>query len=229
MAQSSDSARSTRNGSAATNKSSSGTSPAPTGNSPISRFNLARLWAPRSPTEQQPGQTPKRPGFGRLLFGMLIFIVVAQVLEYLLFFLNDRFPQWRLVQDTIVSDHSFPILGGMSRFTFIYLIFIVLVYIALYRFNVFPRDPFGAKARAAQQRSANTQSAAGSGGGTRAERRHASRHAATTSTGKAPPSARQVAAQARAASPTQIASASDTEYERVKAAQRLRKRRETKR
>jgi hypothetical protein len=161
---------------------------------------------------------------------MLVFIVAAQVGEYVLFFLAGRFPQWNLIRGTVVADKNFPILGGMSRFTFLYLIFIVALYIALYRFNVFPKDPFGAKARAQQQRdaAAPARTSSGTGAGTRAERRHASRHAATTTTAKAP-SARQVAAQARAATPAKDPGASDSEYERVKAAQRQRRRRETKR
>jgi hypothetical protein len=159
---------------------------------------------------------------------MLIFIVAAQVGEYIIFFLNGRFPGWHLATATVIADHKFPLLGGMTRFTFIYLIFIVLLYAGLYRFNIFPRDPFGAKARMQQQRDASQQVTTPGAGSTRAARRHAARHATTSGSVKAP-SARQVAAQAKAASPVRQAGGSDTEYERVKEAQRLRRRRDMKR
>jgi hypothetical protein len=161
---------------------------------------------------------------------MLIFIVAAQVGEYIIFFLNDRFPGWHLATATVVADHSFPLLGGMTRFTFIYLIFIVLLYAGLYRFNIFPKDPFGAKARMQQQRDASQQATTPGAGSTRAARRHAARHATTSGSGSGKaPSARQVAAQAKAASPVRQAGGSDTEYERMKVAQRLRRRRDMKR
>jgi hypothetical protein len=161
---------------------------------------------------------------------MLIFIVAAQLGDYALVLLSARFPQWRLV-DTVVPKNAFPLLDTMSRFNFIYLLFIVLLYIGLFRFNVIPRDVFGAKARAAERASAAKRpTTTGASGGTRAERRYSARHAATTTSGK-PASARQVAAQARATATASgsAPSGSDSEYERVKAAQRQRRRRSTKR
>jgi hypothetical protein len=238
MAQSRDSARSGANTPATAGKSSGATPPAPTSETPSGRFNfarLSRLLGPRPAAGQQAGanngQTAKRSGWGRLLFGMVIFIVAAQVGEYALVLLSTRFPQWRLVQDTVVPKNAFPLLDSMSRFNFIYLLFIVLVYVGLFRFNVIPRDPFGAKARAAERTAAaNRPATTGSSGGTRAERRYSARNAATTTSSK-PASARQVAAQARATASAAAAApnGSDSEYERVKAAQRQRRRRATKR
>lgn len=167
------------------------------------------------------GAQPARPKgiWRRLLFGMLIFIVAMQVFEYALFFVGAKF-NLHLEQP---MGASIPLVGGMSRFTFLFLLFMLVLYIGLLRFNVIPN---GKEMRAQRAAAAQPPAPASTA---RASRRRAARHATTTTTAT-------VSAAKRTATATKVKSMqatatgiSDDVYERVKAAQRLRRRREAKR
>lgn len=177
------------------------------------------------------GAQPARPKsmWRRLLFGMLIFIVAMQVFEYALAFIGVKFS----LHLERPMGASIPLVGGMSRFTFIFFLFMLVLYVGLLRFNVIPN---GKDMRA--QRAAASQPSAPAAGTSRAARRHAARHAATTSTATASVARRTAnAAKAKVQSartkvksaPVTTAGISDDMYERVKAAQRSRRRREGKR
>lgn len=177
------------------------------------------------------GAKPKSP-WRRLLFGMLIFIVAMQVFEYVLFFIGAKFD---LNLNASVGK-SIPLIGGMSWFTFIYLLFMLVLYIGLLRFGVIPNGKTMRQQRAAAAQPAPPAAA------TRSARKRAARHAVTT-TATTVSTARRTATTARvksgqgvttasakaATSATNAASMSDDVYERVKAAQRTRRRREAKR
>lgn len=172
----------------------------------------------------------KKSGFSKLLFGMLVFIIGAQVFEILLALISQKFS---LHLDTrTVAAHGTPILGGLTWFSFIYVILILALYFSMYRFNIFPKDAFGFKA-AAQQRAERQASASATTHAGAPRSRAARRHGATTSVVNDTPSARRVAANARTQSATvhtaPIPGEHDDVYERVKAAQRARRRRDTKR
>lgn len=167
-------------------------------------------------------QTARPKGmWRRLFFGMLIFIVAMQVFQYALLFIGAKF-NLHLEQ---AMGKSIPLVGGMSRYTFLFLLFMIVLYIGLLRFNVIPN---GKEMRAQRTAAAQPQSPAGT---SRAARRRAARHATTTTTATVS-AARRTATVAKTKVKSAQATAagiSDDEYERVKAAQRLRRRREAKR
>lgn len=166
-------------------------------------------------------QTARPKGmWRRLFFGMLIFIVAMQVFQYALLFIGAKF-NLHLEQ---AMGKSIPLVGGMSRYTFLFLLFMIVLYIGLLRFNVIPNG----KEMRAQRAAAQPQSPAGT---SRAARRRAARHATTTTTATVS-AARRTATVAKTKVKSAQATAagiSDDVYERVKAAQRLRRRREAKR
>ncbi len=153
----------------------------------------------------------------RILVGMFVFIIGAQVFEYLLLFLDQRF--FKLTLEThMVAAKSVPLLGSMNLFTFIYLLFILLLYIGLLRFNVLPsgKDLRNQRAQATTATTTTSTSSA-----SRAARKRAARQA--TSTGNS--HAATTTARVKSGQTGQH----DDAYDRVKAAQRLRRRRETRR
>jgi hypothetical protein len=159
-------------------------------------------------------------GMWKLVLVIAIILISAPVGNTILIVLFNTF---HLSYKQVLIGKGIPLFGGMTLFTFLYLVYIVLIYIALFKFNLFPRDLFGARAkaeaRARERAAAGTSSSATSSA--RASRRAGSRHATTTTS--AAPSARRVAA---AAQPTSTGDY-DAEHARVKAAQRARRRRET--
>lgn len=151
----------------------------------------------------------------RIFIGMFVFIIGAQVFEYLLLFVDQHF--FKLSLEThAVAAKSVPLLGGMNQFTFIYLLFILLLYIGLLRFNVLPsgKDLRNQRAQAATTTTSTTTSAS------RSARKRAARQTSSTSAHAATTTARVKSGQV---------GDHDDAYERVKAAQRLRRRRETRR
>lgn len=152
----------------------------------------------------------------RILIGMFVFIVAAQVFEYLLLFLDQKVFNLSLEKHAI-APASVPLLGGMNQFTFIYLLFILLLYIGLLRFNVLPsgKDLRNQRAQANATTTSTTSSAASRSARKRAARQNSTASAHTTTT-----TSRVKSGQA---------GDHDDAYERVKAAQRLRRRRETRR
>lgn len=163
----------------------------------------------------RPGQ-PKGV-WRRIFIGMFVFIIGAQVFEYLLLFLDQRF--FKLSLEThMVAAKSVPLLGSVNQFTFIYLLFILLLYIGLMRFNVLPSGKDLRAQRTQATTSATTSTASSSA--SRAARKRAARQAGT-------PAAHTTTTTGR------IKSGQDGDhddvYERVKAAQRLRRRREARR
>jgi hypothetical protein len=156
----------------------------------------------------------------RIFIGMFVFIIGAQVFEYVLLFVDQRFFNLTL-EKNMVAASSVPLLGSMNIFTFVYLLFILLLYIGLLRFNVLPssKDLRNQRARA-------TTTTAASPGASRAARKRAARQASSSaSVHTATTTARVKSGQV---GQHQVGQHDDV-YERVKAAQRLRRRRETKR
>ena len=190
---------------------------------------LSRLAPPRvdrassaTPAGAQAAARPKTP-WRRLLFGMLIFIVAMQVFQYALFFLQAKFG----LGLNLPVGKSIPLIGSMSRFTLLYLVFMLVLYFGLLRFNVIPN---GKSLRA--QRTMAAQPTASSAATSRTARRRAARHAATT-TASTVSTARRTAtntpARTKSGQTVEAAGVSDDVYERVKSAQRTRRRREAKR
>lgn len=170
------------------------------------------------------GQPRMRSGMGKLLTGTLVFLVAMYAFQILLFFVAGRFPGLHL--ELPVAASNVPLLGGIRRFDFLFIIVMAGIYFTLVRFNIIPRDPFGVKA---QRQTARTDATPARTNRplTAAERKRAARVHHTTTTSSAP-SARRVAAAART-EPDELEGPNDSEYERVKAAQRQRRRRAARR
>lgn len=199
---------------------------------PAPRFSLARLLPSRvDRTGATPGATPPKSlgalgGVGKLVLTMAIILISAPLGDALLAFIFSRL---HLSVTQVLVGKGIPLIGGMTLFTFCYLAYIILIYIALFKFNIFPRDLFGARAKAearARERVAarNTSSATSSA---RASRR-AGQHAAVTTTAATTKGRRAAATKMRPepAAPI-IGHEFDAEHARVRAAQRARRRRET--
>jgi predicted lipid-binding transport protein (Tim44 family) len=208
---------------------------------PLRRYVDVPATSTKSATarNQQNGATPaparpQRSPMSRFLFGMMIFFVGTYVLQIILILINGYLG---LHLERIVVYHfpkGFPGLGGSSlnEISLIYFGLIIVFLWLLYRFNIMPKDPFGARAAAAQRNAA--RAAPPSDGNRRsAAARRAKRASQASATTKAPSaakaSARPVTTPTRRApvqpASTKSADGSDDEvYERVKALQRSRRR-----
>lgn len=149
-----------------------------------------------------------RPGFGRgmskLAIGMLAYVVGSYALQIVLVLINSTF-KLRLDQVQTLFPRTTPLVGSLTKFALIYFLLVIVLIWLLFRFNVIPRDPFGA--RAAMKPRGGVPAAPPSEQVSWSSRRRAARkaHAAT-------------------ANPTTFAGAHDEEYERVRAMQRARRR-----
>lgn len=201
---------------------------------PASRFSLSRLLpsrVDRTGAGGTPGATPPKSlgalgGVGKLVLTMAIILISAPLGDALLAFI---FSGLHISVTQVLVGKGIPLLGGMTLFTFCYLVYIILIYIALFKFNIFPRDLFGARAkaeaRARERAAARTTSSASSSA--RASRR-AGRHATVATTTPTAKGRRAAATKMRPepAAPI-IGHEFDAEHARVRAAQRARRRRET--
>ncbi|HLZ22651.1 MAG TPA: hypothetical protein VKQ30_11070 [Ktedonobacterales bacterium] len=207
--------------SSAQNTNEPAATPKPSFISRIPSFLMAS--PPTAAATTAAGAKPKSP-WRRLLFGMLIFIVAMQVFEYVLFFIGAKLK----LNLSAPLGKSVPIIGSLSWFTFIYLLFMLALYIGLLRFNVIPNGKTMRAQRTAAQQQATPAPT------THAARKRAARHAVTT-TATTVSTARRTATTARvkggqvASTTTNATGIGDDVYERVKAAQRTRRRRDAKR
>ena len=196
----------------------------------VARVGQALPWR-RSPVVLSSGQAPANtantsaaPGaaapprrkseMGRLLIGMLAYIVGSYLIQYLLVLVNGLWGL-HLERTQNLFPASWPLVGQMSRYSLIYLMLLIALIWLLYRTNIIPRDLFGVR-RAAEQRNAAAAPTVTTG-----RRRSARRSAtSTTTTSHTTTSARRAAAaHAPATSGTH-----DLEYGRVRALQRARRR-----
>jgi hypothetical protein len=183
---------------------------------------LGRVLSLRTaPTDTKRGRWSN---FSKMLFVLLIFMFVIQLVYFLLALLDTHAPSLQL-KLPLVPDRTFPLLGVMPRREVLFWVIAIVGYILLYRFNIIPRDPMGVKARA-DARAKEAQAAHAARPATRAGRRKASRLRDTSASGTRAPSPSPAAA-VRAETVPQ--GPHDAEYLRAKAAQRLRRRRDAKR
>lgn len=217
----------------------------------LSRFAPSRVSRPATQDSTRTGgqnsaqPAQERPkmfgGLGKLLFGYLIFLVVAQYAIPLALSFADSTLHLNLGAH-VTADRNTPFLGGLTWYFALYILLTLGVLLVLLRFNIIPRDPLGSRARLDAQRQARLNAAASttpSGSGrsrTRAARRKAS-SAAAVAAAAAPPAGRKGAKAepaATASAPRVVPKARDggthdDAYERVKAAQRLARRRAARR
>ena len=149
------------------------------------------------PAASQPATAarPGRSGLSRMLFGMLVLMIGFYVISFLLALLVGHLSlsaQSALTRP-LASGKVF-LLGGLNWYTILTLALLVALYVVLLRYNVIPRDPFGARQRA-QDRVAAPRTGTGATHGAaatvnlapqaRASRRQAATTAATTATAAA--------------------------------------------
>lgn len=208
------------------------------------RQRLSGALAPRpAPAGAAVGSRPPRGGMMRFFIGMMVFVIGAQFLAYVLYFFDSKL-KFALTRTRLAPPKT-PIFGGLTLFLVAYILLIVGFYMALTRFGIIPRDPFGAKAQArarTQQRTtAATVSARPGTTRTRADRRQSPAVATGAKSGSGARSGKGAsgAAQAKGISsarqgtprvrPSAVSGSSDEAYERVRAAERARRRRVAKR
>jgi hypothetical protein len=150
----------------------------------------------------------QRPGFGRgmskLAIGMLAYVVGSYALQIVLVLVNSTF-KLRLDQAQTLFPRTTPLVGSLTKFALVYFLLVIVLIWLLFRFNLIPRDPFGARAAARPRGSvpAPTHEMVSWSARRRAARK---------------------AADAAAANEPTFAGAHDDEYERVRAMQRARRR-----
>lgn len=176
-------------------------------------------------------------GLGKLLFGYLIFLVVAQYAIPLALSFADSALHLNL-GGHVTADHNTPFLGGLTWYFALYLVLTLAVLIVLLRFNIIPRDPLGSRARMEAQRQARLNAAATPTGSGRSRSRAARRRASAAATTAATTTAGRKGAKAEAAASSSAqrivpkardGGTHDDAYERVKASQRLARRRAARR
>lgn len=195
-----------------------------------------------SPATQTGADGQKKPGMSSLIRFTLVLVVFMFVIQAVQIGLVVADNSWHLgLRNFVTTNHSTPLIGGLRWLDLIFFLVVAAFYIALIKFNILPRDLFGARARttAAQQARAPIERPAGSGKDrSRAARRRAAALAEAAAAAKAARNTKGDKKAASAPAPVKVtASVSDAqasgdhddEYYRVKAAQRLQRRRAGKR
>lgn len=179
---------------------------------------------------------PQRPSTGKVMLGMLAFVAGAELLLFLVQFLDVRFFKGYLELHYIASRNT-PILGGMTWFLLILMVLTLGLWIALNRLGIIqPLTQRPSAQTSAARGKTTTGTTAATAGRNRAARRLAEANAAASTkgttkgtTGTAKGGTGKSAAVAAAGNSGRLAGANDATYQRVKAAQRSRKRRAGKR
>lgn len=174
---------------------------------------------------------PKRSEWNRFFLAMLAYLIGSIVIEYALLAANSFFKlHLEKVQNLVPT--TWPIIGGMSKYSLLYVMLLAALIWLLYRTGIMPRDLFGARA-AQQRRAAGGADASSSGADTSsASRRHSARKlSALVSTTPVPRrktnsrrSTTTTSARASATAASTGAGNHDNEYLRVRASQRSRRR-----
>ena len=184
---------------------------------------------------QQNGATPApaqpRSPMGRLLIGMLVYLVGGTiVLPFALSWLNVTF-NLHLDRTQALFPRTTPLVGGMTTYNLLNLLFLVALIWGLYHFNVLPRNLLGTRAA---PRNAAPVDPPSDGNRRSAAARRARRASQASATASAPNTTKASArpattptrrAPAQPPAATKSTNGNDDEvYERVKALQRSRRR-----
>jgi hypothetical protein len=168
------------------------------------------------------GATPQRPRTGKVMLGMLAFVAGAELLLFLVQFLDSRFFKGYLETHTVAPPNT-PLLGGVTWFLFILLVLTLGLWMALNRLGII--QPLTARPQpqttAARGKTPATTTTVG--------RNRAARLRAAEAPGNTTTKAASAKGASTASARRVDASTHDAAYYRVKAAQRSRKRRDAKR
>ena len=223
-------------------------SPAPWQNW-LSRLRGPLTNAPRP--DGKPQQQRARGSIFKSFFGILIWFVASQFIMYGLILLDSALPRVNglpLLESTHLLPTNTPLLGWITPFLLLYGGSVIGLWFLLIRFNLIPRDFFGARAQAQERARRQSQGATTTGASTgprktRTQRRHAEAVTQTQANAKnsakggkatAKPVAKTPNTPAKPAKPAKPATNApapthDDEYEQVRAADRQRRRRVSKR
>lgn len=120
------------------------------------------LAPPRSTgnTTQQ-GAKAARPqsSWARLLFGFMVYLLGSFILQPLILLVFGWLHINPAARQTLFPANTW-IIGTANAYTLVYFVLLALFIWALFRFNIIPRDPFGARA-SAQRRASGTSGASG--------------------------------------------------------------------
>lgn len=100
--------------------------------------------------------------WGRLLFGFMVYLLGSFILQPLILLIFG----WLHINPA-ARQPFFPantwVIGTANVYTLVYFVFLALFIWALFRFNIIPRDPFGARA-AAERRAGGASATGGTNG-----------------------------------------------------------------
>lgn len=123
---------------------------------------IGGLLAPprRTVNTAQQGAKAARPqsSWGRLLFGFMVYLLGSFILQPLILLVFGWLHINPAARQTLFPANTW-IIGTANAYTLVYFVLLALFIWALFRFNIIPRDPFGARANA--QRRASGGSATG--------------------------------------------------------------------
>ena len=209
---------------------------------------LSRLRGPLTNAPTANGRPRTGGAIFKSFFGILIWFVASQLIMYLLIVLDSALKkpgELPPLEATRLFPPNTPLLGWVTPFLLIYGVVVIGLWFLLIRFNLIPRDFFGARAQAEQRARRQGGTAASNGATTgprktRAQRRYSDAHvqaqaqanAKSAKGGKngAKPAAKPVAKTSNAPKASSASAGShDEEYDVVRSADRLRRRRESKR
>jgi hypothetical protein len=191
---------------------------------------LKAIFSPPPSAAARP-QTRQRGGMMKMAFGMIVFLLAAEFVGPVLAVINAKLHIG--LDKIVVLPRGVPLLGGMTALLLLYFLAILGLWIALLKFNIIPRDPFGVKAAQRERNSAAAVAAArrpGSSPRSRAERRHATTTASTakattTAKGSSGVSAKAPTTTSRSATVRAVEPGDhDDAYERARAAAQKRRR-----
>jgi hypothetical protein len=113
-------------------KASTGTTPAAKASVPAKGSPTAVKGTKATP-QSATGAAP-RPAMGRFMLGMVAYLIGSYVIQYLIIFLDVKF-KWGLEKKTLVT---LPLLGPINGITLIFMLSLVGLLFALYKFRVLP-------------------------------------------------------------------------------------------
>ena len=197
--------------------------------SPSLGQRVAGLFRPPA-SRGAPGERKPMSSTMRFIIGSVTFVFLAEALTYGIEYVNIQF-KLNLNQPILGASASW-----LSWFFVINVVIILGLWITLNRMGFFPRDMWAPRNGTTTTARGSSRGGGASGGGsksaanaipgigkarTRAERRFTATAKATTTNGKG----RSATANTSAADDASLSAEHDDAYDRVKAAQRLRKRR----
>lgn len=209
---------------------------------------LSRLRGPLTNAPRAGGR-PQQQRTGGTIFksfvGILIWFVASQLIMYGLILLDTVLPRVNglpMLEGTHLLPPNTPLLGWVTPFLLLYGGTVIGLWFLLIRLNLIPRDFFGARAQAREraQRQAQGTTTTGASTGprkTRTQRRHAEAVAQAQANAKNSAKGGKATAKPVAKTPAKpakpvasdVGHGHDDEYEQVRAADRLRRRRVAKR